>query len=112
MDTWRARLAATERPPRADAAAWTLIGWLPASPLITARTAVELTGRSPRAIDAAMDQLVDAGVLTRVRGRVRYRVYEATGVFDVVTDAERALASPSLDTAHERPVRSVPARRA
>jgi len=84
---------------------------LPASPLITAASAVELTGRSPRAIDGALAQLMDAGVLKQVRGRVRYRVYEAVGVFDLVTDAERVLASPALDTRREKPSRPVPARR-
>ncbi len=111
VEGWRTRLAATAKPPRADAAAWALLPWLPASPLLTAAGAVELTGRSPRAIDGAIAQLVEAKVLKQVRGKVRYRVYEAVGVFDLVTDAERALASPALDTRQEKPSRPVPARR-
>jgi Fic family protein len=111
VEEWRARLAATATPPRSDAAAWALLPWLPASPLLTATSAAALTGRSPRAIDGALAQLVEAGILRQVRGRVRYRVYEATGVFDLVTDAERALASPARDTRTSPPTRPVPARR-
>lgn len=107
---WRARLEAMDKVPRADAAVWALLPWLPASPLLTAAGAVALTGRSPRAIDGAIAQLVEAKVLVQVRGRVRHRLYEATGVFDLVTDAERALASPALDTRQEKPTRPVPAR--
>jgi hypothetical protein len=97
--------------PRADAALWVLLDLLPAAPLITASTAVELTGRSERAIDGAVAQLVEAGVLKQVGGRVRYRLYEADGVFDLVTDAERALASPERDTRRSAPARPVSARR-
>jgi hypothetical protein len=111
VEEWRTRLAATATPPRSDAAAWALLPWLPASPLLTATSAAALTGRSPRAIDGALAQLVEAGILRQVRGRVRYRVYEATGVFDLVTDAERALASPARDTRTSPPTRPVPARR-
>lgn len=59
----------------------------------------------------AIGQPVAAGVLKQVGGHVRYRVYEARGVFDRVTDAERALASPVNDTRLSAPVRTVPARR-
>jgi len=49
-------------------------------------------------------------VLTQVGGRVRYRRYEAVGVFDLVTASERDLASPLGDTRLARPARPVPAR--
>ena len=108
---WRERVTAKVKRPRADAALWVLLDLLPAAPLITASTAVELTGRSERAIDGAVAQLVEAGVLKQVGGRVRYRLYEADGVFDLVTDAERALASPERDTRRSAPARPVSARR-
>jgi Fic family protein len=108
---WRERLTATPGAPRADAAVWALIEVLPAAPLITARTAADLTRRSGRAVDGAIAHLVEAGVLKQIGGRVRYRLYEAVGVFDLVTDAERALASPERDTRRSAPVRSVPARK-
>lgn len=57
---------------------------------------------------AMMD--LDAGVLRQVGGRIRYRLYEADGVFDLVTEAERALASPTGDTRRDPPVRAAPAR--
>jgi len=90
---------------------WALLPRPPAAPLLTATGAIALNGRSPRAIDAALSQLVNVGVLCRVRDNLRYRVYEAAGMFDLVTDTERALASPSLDTRLARPTRPVPARR-
>ncbi len=96
VEQWRARLAATAKPPRADAAAWALLPWLPASPLLTAADAVELTGRSPRAMDGAIAQLVEARVLKQVRGKVRYRVYEAVGVFDLLMEAERSFSGTTL----------------
>lgn len=107
---WRSALTATCGPIRTDAAAWALIDQLPAAPLVTARTAVALTGRSARAIDGAIAQLVQAGVLRQVSGRLRHRTYEAVGVFEWVTRLERALATPSGDTRVEKPARAVPSR--
>ncbi len=115
MDTlvarWRESVIQTHGALRSDSAVWTLVSVLPAAPLVTVSSAVELTGRSERALDMAIGQLVAAGVLKQVGGHVRYRVYEARGVFDLVTDAERALASPVNDTRRSAPVRTVPARR-
>ena len=108
--SWRERVAARLGAPRADAALWVLLDLLPAAPLITVRSATELTGRSERAIDGAVAQLVEAGVLKQVGGKIRYRLFEAVGVFDLVTDTERALASPDRDTRRSPPSRPVPAR--
>ena len=108
--SWRERVDARVGSPRADAALWALLDLLPAAPLVTARSAVELTGRSERAIDGALTQLVKAGVLKQVGGRIRYRLFEAEGVFDLVTDTERALASPQWDTRRSPPARPAPAR--
>lgn len=105
VTSWREQVTARVGPPRAEAAFWVLLGLLPAAPLITARSAVELTGRSERAIDGAIAQMVEAGVLKQVGGRVRYRLFEAVGVFDLVTETERALASPGRDTRSSPPVR-------
>jgi Fic family protein len=110
VEAWRAQVATRVGSPRADSALWVLIDLLPAAPLLTTRSAVELTGRSERAIDGAIRQLLEAGVLKQVGGRVRYRLFEARGVFDLVTDTERALASPERDTQAHPPVRPVPAR--
>jgi Fic family protein len=110
LERWRERVRAEVGALRADAATWALLEQLPGAPLVTANTAVALTGRSPRAVDSALAKLVAAGVLKQVGGRVRYRLYEAVGVFDLVTEAERSLASPSGDTRQDGPVRPVPAR--
>jgi Fic family protein len=110
VERWREQVRTRVGGLRADGAAWALLERLPSAPLVTAKTAAALTGRSVRAIDGALAQLVAAGVLKQVGGRVRYRLYEAIGVFDLVTDAERALASPTADTRQEEPVRPVPAR--
>jgi Fic family protein len=111
VDRWREQLVASAGSLRADAAAWALLDVLPAAPLITASTAVKLTGRSERAIDGAIAQLVAAGVLKQIGGRLRYRLFEALGVFDLVTETERALASPAGDTRSAPPSRPVPHRR-
>lgn len=96
--------------PRADAAAWSLLDALPAAPLVTATSAASLIGRSERAVDGAIATLVQAGVLKQVAGRLRYRLYEAVGLFEVVASTERALASPTGDTRRDPPRRPVPAR--
>ncbi len=95
VETWRARVTESHGALRADAAVWTLLSVLPAAPLLTASAAVELTGRSARAVDGAIAQLSAAGVLKQIGGRIRYRVYEATGVFELVTDTERTPAAAS-----------------
>lgn len=110
VEGWRELVRSKVGDLRADAAAWALLDVLPAAPLITARTATALTGRSGRAIDGALAQLVEAGVLKQVGGGVRYRLYEAMGVFDLVSDTERALASPTQGTRRDPPARPVPAR--
>lgn len=107
---WVERTRQAHGPVRADAAVWPLLHQLPAAPLVTVKSAAALTRRSERAIDIAFAQLVTAGVLKQVSGKVRYRLYEAVGVFDLVTDTERRLASPAGDTRRAGPVRSVPAR--
>ncbi|MBN1335378.1 MAG: Fic family protein [Deltaproteobacteria bacterium] len=109
-DRWRADVVARVGRLRADSAAWALLEVLPAAPLVTARAAVTLTGRSPRAVDGALAQLVRAGVLKQVGVGRRNRLFEAVGVFDLVTGAERALAAPTGDTATASPSRAVPRR--
>lgn len=110
VESWRAQVLATCGPLRADAATWVLLAALPAAPLVTTQSAVTLTGRSERAVEAGLAHLLRAGVVKQVGGRVRYRLYEAVGVFDLVAGTERALASPAGDTRVQPPNRPVPAR--
>lgn len=111
-EVWRTQVRARCGALRADAATWALLDLLPAAPLVTAQSATELSGRSERAVDGALANLMKAGVVKQVAGRLRYRLYEAVGVFDLVATAERALASPAGDTRVAAPTRPVPARRA
>ncbi|MGH3679347.1 MAG: hypothetical protein ACRDT2_03555 [Natronosporangium sp.] len=54
--------------------------------------------------ELAINRLVNAGVLVqRNLGRQRYRVVEAPAVIDLVTSLERALASPTGNTATTGP---------
>ena len=80
---WRELLAAAANP-RSDAAAWSLIEALPAHPVISTAGAVATTGRSKAAVHAAVAQLVDAGVLIPVSTSKRNRLWEASGLLDLV----------------------------
>lgn len=103
-DTWRAQLGRV----RASSSTDLLLRALPGSPIVTVESASELIGRSTARTSDAVNRLVDAGVLRqRNLGRQRYRVFEAPDVLDLFTGLERALASPTGDTAAATPVRPV-----
>ncbi|MEX1044315.1 MAG: Fic family protein, partial [Acidimicrobiia bacterium] len=88
-----ARWRDTVGPLRTDSAAELLIGVLPGVPLITVESASRLVGRSKVAASAAVNRLVDAGILVqRNIGKQRYRVFEAPDVLDLFTALERGLA--------------------
>ena len=80
---WR-RLLAVAANPRSDAAAWMLIEALPAHPVISTAGAVAVTGRTKAAVHGAVAQLVDAGVLLPVSTSKRNRLWEASGLLDLV----------------------------
>lgn len=95
QERWRERLRSVESPPRADAAAWTLIDILPAHPVITVPVGVAATKRSKPAVNNAMAELVEAGVLSAVSASPRNRAWEAEGLLDLIVemDAGRADAA-------------------
>ena len=96
---------------RANSGVDLLLGMLPGAPIVTVESASKLIGRSKARTTDAVNALAEAGVLTqRNVGRQRYRVFEATDVLDLFTGLERALASPTGDTRHDRPIRRVPNR--
>jgi Fic family protein len=96
---------------RANSAAERLLEILPGIPVFTVETAARLIGRSEMRTGDAINRLEEAGVLRqRNVGRQRYRVFEATDVIDLFTGLERALASPTGDTAIAPPTRRVPSR--
>jgi Fic family protein len=83
QDRWRHHLNL-----RADAAGWAVIDVLPAHPVITVPVAVTATGRSKSSTTVAVDQLVEAGVLSPLSESKRNRAWEATGLLDLLTDLE------------------------
>lgn len=104
---WRARLASV----RAGSAADRLLRVLAGAPIVTVETAARLIDRSTVATGAAINRLVEAGILVqRNPERARYRVFEAVDVLDLFTLLERALASPTGDTTTSTPARRVPAK--
>lgn len=104
-EAWRTELGSIRRGSALDL----LIGVLPGAPLITVASAAALVQRSEVATSAAVNRLVDAGILVqRNIGKQRYRVFEAPSILDLFTMLERALASPTGDTATSGPVRAVP----
>ena len=111
LDQLRARWRERVRP-RRNSAADLLLDVLVQAPVVTAATAATLVGRSTVAAGNAIDQLVEAGVLTQTTVGRRNRAFEALEIFDLLVDYERSLASPTGDTRTDAPSRPAPARRA
>jgi Fic family protein len=104
---WREQLGRV----RANSAVELLLDVLPGVPVITVDSAKRLIGRSEMRTGEAVNRLEAAGVLRqRNVGRQRYRVFEAADVVDLFTGLERALASPTGNTATAPPTRRVPRR--
>jgi Fic family protein len=97
------------RPPRADAAVTRLLPLLHEAPVTTVHSAQRLLRISDPAARAALEELADAQILSRKqvgRGTVAYL---ARDVFDLLTIAERRLASTRWDTREPPPSRPAPA---
>ncbi len=109
---WQERLTAHRngRPPRAGSSLARLIELLPEAPLLTARTVQRLLTVSFPAAKSALDELADAHILTRRSVERGTTGYFARDVFDLLTFAERRLASTRWDTRKSPPARPVPAR--
>ncbi len=84
---WRKQLREATSP-RADAAAWVIIDVLPAYPVLTVPVAVAATKRTKPAVNHAVRELVDAGVLTPVSESQRNRAWEAVGLLDLIVHLE------------------------
>lgn len=84
---WQEQLRGASSP-RADAASWAIIEVLPAYPIITVPVAVAATKRSKPAVNLAIRELVDAGVLAPVSDSRRNRAWEAAGLLDLVVRLE------------------------
>lgn len=104
---WRHQLGTV----RANSGIDRLLQVIPGAPVVSVDSASALIGRSKARTTDAVNALAEAGILRqRNVGKQRYRVFEATDVLGLFTGLERALASPSGDTASDPTVRPVPAR--
>ncbi len=99
QDAWRERAGR----PRRDSAAEALIRELPARPIVTLATAVEMTGRSKQAANEAIAVLASAKVLKEVTLGKRNRAWEARGLFDLINGVARELATPPAGLRPGRP---------
>lgn len=96
-DGWRQSVSA-----RSDAAVWPLIEALPAYPVIDARTAEALTGKSFPSANSALETLELAGILVRRDNRKRGRSWEAPSLLDLLRDFEVDLAQDDEDAYRDR----------
>lgn len=112
---WQERLTAHRatlglRPtPRADSAVARLLAQLPEAPVTTAATLARILRISTQAAGTALDELRGAGILHTKAIERGATAYLARDVLDLITFAERALASTKFDTRVSAPNRAVPA---
>lgn len=116
QQTWAARvrdhrLASGKRgTPRSGSATARLLSTLPETPVLTTRSAQKILGVSFPAARTALEELADAKVLHRKQVDRGATGYLARELFDVLTFAERRLASTQWDTRRSTPTRPAPAR--
>lgn len=94
--------------PRRDSAVARLLALLPEVPVVTARTAQHRLQVSFHAARNAAEELAEAGILHRKKVERGTTGYLARDVFEVLTFAERRLASTRWDTRESQPGRPVP----
>jgi Fic family protein len=93
---------------RANSATDLLLHRLPGAPVLTAESAATLVGRTFKPANAAIQRLVEAGILQQITIGQRNRAYEAPEIIEAFTALERQLASPDGDTRTSSPSRTVP----
>ncbi len=95
---------------RSDSTTAHILDVLASAPVLTAKTTAALFDVSLKAASTALDELAAADILsTRSIGRGA-RAFVADDLLDLITVAERRLASTRFDTRESAPVRPVPAR--
>lgn len=114
-EDWRARVDAYRasqgktRALRSDSIEWRILEHLPDHPLLTATVAAEVFNTSRTAAGNALDSLAGSGVLRKKSIDRGITGYLADEVFELITLAERRLASTRFDTAVAPPTaRAVP----
>lgn len=96
--------------PRADSASSRLLAILPEVPILTTRTVQRLLRVSFPPARAGLEELAEAGVLSRRSVEQGTTGYVATELFQILGHAERQLASTRWDTREAPPSRPAPAR--
>lgn len=95
-------------PPRSDSGVARLLDLLPAAPVLTSNSVQRILGLSPKAALDALGELQAAGILSRRSIGGGTHAYLADELLDLLTIAERRLASTKFDTRVSPPVRPVP----
>jgi Fic family protein len=95
--------------PRADSAVARLVEILPEVPLVTANTVRRMLGVSAPSAYNAVEELAEANIVSRKSLERGTTGYFAREVFELLTFAERRLASTRWDTRESPPSRPVPA---
>jgi Fic family protein len=95
--------------PRSDSGTAKLLDLLPAAPVLTSNSVQRIVGLSPKAALDALAELQAAGILSRRSIGGGAHAYLADELLDLLTVAERRLASTKFDTRVSPPVRPVPA---
>lgn len=95
--------------PRANSATARLLDMLPEAPVVTVRSLAEILNVSANSAATAVEELVDAGILYIKVIERGTRAYLADEILDLVSKAERRLASTRFDTSAALPGRSAPA---
>jgi Fic family protein len=101
---WRERLGRV----RANSATDLLLRGLAGAPVLTLHSAEALIGRTFKPTQAAVQRLLEAGILQPATIAKRNRAYEAPEIIAAFTALERGLASETGDTRSSPPVRRVP----
>ena len=96
------------RSQRKDSAALRILEDLPGTPVLTITTASRIHGISRAAASRGLETLRVAGILTTESVGGDRRAYTARSVLNVITWAERHLASAHFDTRISPPARPVP----
>ncbi len=116
QEAWRRRLGEHRSGlglrawPRSDSATARILEMLPAAPVLTSRTVQVMLDVSPKAALDALDELHHADILATKRIARGATAYLADELLDLITYAERRLASTRFDTRISPPIRSAPAR--
>ena len=99
------RSGGAQRALRRDSAAARLLADLPGVPVLTPRTMQQMYDVSTSAARTALEDLAAAGILTERSAGPGVRVHMADDVLELVTWAERRLASTEFDTPSAPPAR-------